>query len=70
MRFNLLKTFPLLTTKKVLWVRGFEELLWFISGSTNAKVLQKKKKKRIHIWVLVEVPGARYIDMHVDYTGQ
>ncbi|KAK7352103.1 hypothetical protein VNO80_17520 [Phaseolus coccineus] len=47
MRFNLRRSFPLLTTKKVFWRGVVEELLWFISGSTNAKVLQEKK---IHIW--------------------
>ncbi|GMH13451.1 hypothetical protein Nepgr_015292 [Nepenthes gracilis] len=85
MRFNLPKTFPLLTTK----VRVIEELLWFISGSTNAKV--------IHIWDryasrnfldcisladreegdLGPVYGfhwrhlcARYTDTDADYNGQ
>eukprot|EP00897_Mesotaenium_endlicherianum_P004393 jgi/Mesen1/3982/ME000210S03232 len=38
MRFNLRKSFPLLTTKRVFWRGVVEELLWFISGSTNAKV--------------------------------
>ena len=47
MRFNLWKTFPFLTTKKVFWWWIVEELLWFISGSTNAKVLQENG---IHIW--------------------
>ncbi|KAG9442806.1 hypothetical protein H6P81_018660 [Aristolochia fimbriata] len=47
MRFNLRKSFPLLTTKKVFWRGVVEELLWFISGSTNAKILQDKG---IHIW--------------------
>lgn len=47
MRFNLRKTLPLLTTKRVFWRGVVEELLWFISGSTNAKVLQEKG---IHIW--------------------
>ncbi|OAY37221.1 bifunctional dihydrofolate reductase-thymidylate synthase isoform X1 [Manihot esculenta] len=94
MRFNLRKTFPLLTTKKVFWRGVVEELLWFISGSTNAKVLQEKG---IHIWdgnasrdYLDSIGlkdreegdlgpvygfqwrhfGARYTDMHADYTGQ
>lgn len=94
MRFNLRKSFPLLTTKKVFWRGVVEELLWFISGSTNAKVLQEKG---IHIWEgngsrdyldsigLVDREegdlgpiygfqwrhfGARYTDMHADYTGQ
>ncbi|XP_068642405.1 bifunctional dihydrofolate reductase-thymidylate synthase-like isoform X2 [Aristolochia californica] len=47
MQFNLRKSFPLLTTKKVFWRGVVEELLWFISGSTNAKILQDKG---IHIW--------------------
>ncbi|MCO5577575.1 hypothetical protein L7F22_031406 [Adiantum nelumboides] len=47
MRFNLRCYFPLLTTKRVFWRGVLEELLWFISGSTNAKVLQDKG---IHIW--------------------
>ncbi|XAR59569.1 Dihydrofolate reductase [Bertholletia excelsa] len=46
-RYNLRKSFPLLTTKKIFWRGVVEELLWFISGSTNAKVLQDKG---IHIW--------------------
>ncbi|XP_034675057.1 putative bifunctional dihydrofolate reductase-thymidylate synthase isoform X2 [Vitis riparia] len=44
MRFNLRLSFPLLTTKRVFWRGVVEELLWFISGSTNAK------EKDIHIW--------------------
>ncbi|KAL2642408.1 hypothetical protein R1flu_009995 [Riccia fluitans] len=47
MRFNLRGSFPLLTTKRVHWRGVVEELLWFISGSTNAKVLQDKD---VHIW--------------------
>ncbi|XP_027156366.1 putative bifunctional dihydrofolate reductase-thymidylate synthase [Coffea eugenioides] len=94
MRFNLRNSFPLLTTKRIFWRGVVEELLWFISGSTNAKVLQEKG---IHIWDgnasrdyldsigLAEREegdlgpiygfqwrhfGARYTDMHADYTGQ
>lgn len=94
MRYNLRTTFPLLTTKKVFWRGVVEELLWFISGSTNAKVLQEKD---IHIWdgnasreYLDSVGltdreegdlgpvygfqwrhfGARYTNMHADYSGQ
>ncbi|XP_052194423.1 bifunctional dihydrofolate reductase-thymidylate synthase-like isoform X2 [Diospyros lotus] len=94
MRFNLRKYFPLLTTKKVLWRGVVEELLWFISGSTSAKVLQEKG---IHTWDdrasrdyldsigLVDREegdlgpvygfqwrhfGARYTNMHANYTGQ
>ncbi|KAL9238221.1 hypothetical protein vseg_012676 [Gypsophila vaccaria] len=38
MRFNLRKTFPLLTTKRLLWQGVVEELLSFIIGSTNAEL--------------------------------
>jgi len=43
MRFSLRdNVFPLLTTKYV-WFKGIaEELLWFISGTTNAKTLSEK----------------------------
>lgn len=48
MRFNLRnQTFPLLTTKKTFFRGIAEELLWFIKGSTDAKVLQEKN---VHIW--------------------
>ena len=32
---------PLITTKRTFWRGVVEELLWFISGSTNAKKLQE-----------------------------
>ncbi|KAG0568729.1 hypothetical protein KC19_6G041600 [Ceratodon purpureus] len=94
MRFNLRKSFPLLTTKRVFWRGVVEELLWFINGSTNAKVLHDKG---INIWdgngsreYLDKIGlkerevgdlgpvygfqwrhfGAKYVDMHTDYTGQ
>ena len=47
MRFDLRKGFPLLTTKRVPWKTVLKELLWFISGSTDNKVLQSKK---VRIW--------------------
>ena len=48
MRFDLRNgQLPLLTTKRTFWRGVAEELLWFISGSTNAKLLQEKD---IHIW--------------------
>jgi len=95
MRFSLRNsTFPLFTTKYV-WFKGLaEELLWFISGSTNANKLSEKK---VRIWEpngtkeFLEKRGlghrgqgdlgpvygfqwrhfgAKYVDMHTDYTGQ
>ena len=47
MRFNLRRSFPLLTTKRVFWRGVVEELLWFMRGSTNAKLLQEKN---VRIW--------------------
>lgn len=48
LRFDLSDgTFPLLTTKKVFMKGIIHELLWFIHGSTNAKLLSEKGVK---IW--------------------
>ncbi|KAL6771185.1 hypothetical protein ACKKBF_B34280 [Auxenochlorella protothecoides x Auxenochlorella symbiontica] len=47
MRFNLRHTFPLLTTKRVFWRGVAEELLWFVSGATNARLLADRG---VHIW--------------------
>jgi thymidylate synthase len=41
-RYDLSKGFPLLTTKKVHWKSVVGELLWFLSGSTNANELREK----------------------------
>lgn len=43
MRFSLRDgIFPLLTTKRVWWKGVAEELLWFVSGCTNANTLATK----------------------------
>ena len=47
LRFDLGRNFPLLTTKRVFWKAVVEELLWFISGSTDATRLAAKG---VHIW--------------------
>ncbi|EME32569.1 thymidylate synthase/dihydrofolate reductase [Galdieria sulphuraria] len=59
MRFSLQGQFPLLTTKKVFWRGVVHELLWFISGSTNAK---KLSEKGIHIWD--ENASRAFLDNH------
>ena len=47
MRFNLSEGFPLLTTKK-MFIRGaIDELLWFISGSTNTNDIPERTR---HWW--------------------
>ena len=47
MVFDLREGFPLLTTKRMGYKTILRELLWFLSGSTDNKVLQDKN---VHIW--------------------
>lgn len=48
MRFSLQNgKIPILTTKKTAWKTCLKELLWFISGSTDNKVLNSQN---VHIW--------------------
>ncbi|BFF94254.1 thymidylate synthase [Drosophila madeirensis] len=47
LRFDMRKSFPLLTTKRVFFRAVVEELLWFVAGKTDAKLLQAKN---VHIW--------------------
>lgn len=45
--FNLCENFPLLTTKKVFWKGVVAELLWFLSGSSDSKILESQG---VNIW--------------------
>ncbi len=45
--YDLSKSFPLLTTKRVYWNGVIHELYWFFSGQTNIKYLVDHK---VHIW--------------------
>lgn len=47
LRFDLQHHFPLLTTKRVFFRGVVEELLWFLRGHTNAKLL---RDKGVRIW--------------------
>jgi thymidylate synthase len=48
MRFSLKDgKIPILTTKKTAWKTCLKELLWFIRGETDNKIL---KKTGVHIW--------------------
>ena len=47
LEFDLKNKFPLITTKK-MFLRGiFEELIWFLKGQTDSKILENKK---VNIW--------------------
>jgi thymidylate synthase len=48
MRFSLQNgKIPILTTKKTAWKTCLKELLWFIKGETDNKILQNQN---VHIW--------------------
>lgn len=48
LRFDLTNNrIPLLTTKRVAWKTCIKELLWFMRGDTDSKILQKQG---VHIW--------------------
>jgi dihydrofolate reductase/thymidylate synthase len=46
-KFNLRDTFPILTTKRMYFKAIFEELMLYLRGQTDNKILQGKN---IHIW--------------------
>ena len=46
-RYDLADGFPMLTTKRVFFRGIVEELLWFLSGDTNARTLQDRG---VRIW--------------------
>ena len=47
MRFDLSKSFPLITTKKVFTRLIIEELLWMLDGDSN---IERLVKNNVHIW--------------------
>lgn len=47
MNFDLSKSFPLLTSKKVFLRVLFEELMWMLRGQNDVRILQAKN---VHIW--------------------
>ena len=47
LKFDLIDKFPILTTKNVFFRGIVEELLWFLKGETNSKILENKK---VNIW--------------------
>ena len=55
MRFDVSKTFPVLTTRKIYWKTAIKEMLWMLSGSTNIRGLLEQD---VHIWT--DWPLAKY----------
>ena len=47
LHFDIKETVPLLTTKRVAWRHCIQELLWFLRGDTDARLLQEHG---VHIW--------------------
>lgn len=45
--FDISQSIPLFTTKRVAWKSCIQELLWFLRGDTDAKILQSQD---VHIW--------------------
>lgn len=50
MEFDLRERFPLVTVKETRWKTAFLEMLFFISGSTNAKWLNERGSKLWDAW--------------------
>ena len=47
MVFNMDDGFPLLTTRRIAFRIAFEEMMWFLRGQTDSRILEAKK---INIW--------------------
>lgn len=70
MRFNLRDNkIPFLTTKRLAWKTCFKELVWFIRGETNNRLL---KDQNVHIWDgngSIEFLKSRGLDYEEDDLG-
>lgn len=69
LKFNLAEGFPLLTTKKMFTKGIIGELLWFLNGQTDNRLL---KEQGIHIWdgnSTREYLDSRNLDYQEDECG-
>ena len=55
MRYDVSKTFPVLTTRKIYWKTAIKEMLWMLSGSTT---FATSSEQDVHIWT--DWPLAKY----------
>lgn len=52
--FNLLDGFPLVTSRYVPFKNAISEILWFLSGSTDERILRQQKNPVWSLWALTE----------------
>ena len=64
---------PLMTTKKLAWRVCLKELLWFINGDTNNKILKGTKRKNLE-WKwnkrILDSRGLNYLKEDAVYGHQ
>lgn len=53
-RYDLNEGFPIVTTKKILFEKVVDELLWFLSGSTNVNDLPERSQGLWKPWASIE----------------
>lgn len=63
MSFDVSESIPLLTTKKMAWKSIIKELLWFLSGDTSSKTLEKQN---VNIWK--QNTTREFLDKRLLYT--
>lgn len=66
LRFNLQEGFPLVTTRKVPFKSIVKELLWFISGSCDARVLKAQGVGIWDAWSVTEADIDAFLHKHSD----
>jgi thymidylate synthase len=62
LRFKMSEGFPLVTTRKMYTRNIIVELLWFISGSSDVRVLQEQGNNFWDLWAVNEHSGNGFIE--------